>query len=69
MLCHEDSMKIDTLKLVYCAYFQSIMSYGAVFWGNSTESKKVCNIKKKIIRTIMASIKRKWSLVQNYLRN
>jgi hypothetical protein len=43
-------MKTETLKLVYFAYFHSIMSYGIIFWGNSTDNKKVFYIQKKIIR-------------------
>jgi hypothetical protein len=31
-------LKVDTLKLVYFAYFHSIMSCGVIFWGNSTDS-------------------------------
>jgi hypothetical protein len=34
-------LKIDTLKLVYFAYFHSIMSYRVIFWGNSTDSKRI----------------------------
>jgi hypothetical protein len=34
-------MKVDTLKLVYFAYFRSIVSYGDIFWENSTDSKWV----------------------------
>jgi hypothetical protein len=29
-------MKTETLKLVYFAYFHSIMSYRIIFWENST---------------------------------
>jgi hypothetical protein len=32
---------IDTLKTVYFAYFHSLMMYGIIFGGNSTDSKKV----------------------------
>jgi hypothetical protein len=53
-------MKTESLKLVYFAYFHSIMSYGIIFWGNSTDSKKVFYIQKKIIR-IMAGTKRRAS--------
>jgi hypothetical protein len=53
-------MKTETLKLVYFAYFHSIMSYGFIYWGNSTDSKKVFYIQKKIIR-IMAGTKRRAS--------
>jgi hypothetical protein len=34
------------------------MSYGFVFWANSTDSKKVFNFQKKIIR-IMVGFKRR----------
>jgi hypothetical protein len=50
-------MKTETLKLVY---FHSTMSCGIIFWGNSTYSKKVFYIQKKIIRT-MAGTKRRAS--------
>jgi hypothetical protein len=53
-------MKTETLKLVYFAYFHSIMSYGIIFWGNSTDSKKVFYIQKRNIR-IMAGAKRRAS--------
>jgi hypothetical protein len=50
-------MKTETLKLVYFMYFHSIMSKRIIFWGNSTDSKKVFYIQKKIIR-ITAGTKR-----------
>jgi hypothetical protein len=59
-------MRTDTtaesrsLKLVYFAYFHSVMSYGVIFWGNSTDSKRVFIIPKKIIR-IMTGAKRRVS--------
>jgi hypothetical protein len=28
----------EILKMVYCAYFHSIMTYGIIFWGNSCQS-------------------------------
>jgi hypothetical protein len=36
------------------------MSYGIIFWGNSTDSKKVFYIQKRIVR-IMAGAKRRAS--------
>jgi hypothetical protein len=33
-------------------HFHVIMSYGIIFWGNSGDSKRVFNIKKKIIRVM-----------------
>jgi hypothetical protein len=53
-------MKTETLKLVYFAYFHSIMSYGIIWGGNSTDSKKGFYIQKRIIR-IMAAAKRRAS--------
>jgi hypothetical protein len=32
---------VNTLKMIYFAYFHSIINYGIIFWGNSTETKKV----------------------------
>jgi hypothetical protein len=47
---------IDTLKSVYFAYFHSIMKYGIIFWGSSSNSKRIFTSQKKIIR-IMAAAK------------
>jgi hypothetical protein len=52
--------KIETFKFVCFGYFHSIMSYGIIFWGNSTDFKKMSYIQKKIIR-IMAGAKRRVS--------
>jgi hypothetical protein len=60
-------LKVDTLKSVYFAYFHSFMSHGVIFWRNSTDSKRVFIIQKKIIR-IMACVKEEY-LAENYLRN
>jgi len=35
---------------LYFAYFHSILEYGIVFWGNSTESVKVFRLQKRVIR-------------------
>jgi ribosomal protein L36 len=39
---------INTLKMIYSAYFHSVMEFGIIFWGNSAESKKVLLQQKKI---------------------
>ena len=41
------SCSIDTLKLVYYAYFHSVMEYGVMLWGNSTDSKRIFFIAKE----------------------
>jgi hypothetical protein len=45
-------MSLETLKMVYYAYFHSIMSYGLIFWGNSSDSSNIFEIKKTIIRIV-----------------
>jgi hypothetical protein len=40
----------DMLKSIYFAYFHSLMKYGIIFWGISSDSKKVFTIQKKIVR-------------------
>jgi hypothetical protein len=40
---------IDTLKSIYFAYFHSLMMYGMIFWGNSSDSKKVFTLQKKFV--------------------
>jgi hypothetical protein len=44
---------VAALKMIYHAYFHSLMRYGIVFWGNSSEAKKISLLQKKTIRIIM----------------
>jgi hypothetical protein len=37
----------DTLKSISFAYFHSIMKYGIIFWGNSSNSRKIFTLKKE----------------------
>ena len=41
---------IETLLTVYNSYFQSHLSYGIIFWGNSTDSNKIFKIQKRALR-------------------
>ena len=43
------------MRLVYFSYFHSILSYGIIFWGNSTHSKYIFKIQKRTIRVIANS--------------
>jgi hypothetical protein len=45
-------MSQETLKMVYHAYFLSIMNYGLIFWGNSSHSVNIFKLQKNIIRII-----------------
>jgi hypothetical protein len=46
----------DTQRSVYLAYYQSLMKYGKFFWGNSSNTKYIFTLQKKIVR-ILASVK------------
>jgi mannose/fructose/N-acetylgalactosamine-specific phosphotransferase system component IID len=39
---------ISTLEVIYYAHFHAIMEYNIIFWGNSTLSRKVFQLQKKI---------------------
>ena len=43
-------MSLTVLKSTYYSYAHSIMSYGLIFWGNSTDSDDIFRIQKRIIR-------------------
>jgi hypothetical protein len=45
-------MSQKTLKMIYYAYFHSIVNYGLIFWGNPSHSVKIFKIQKNIIRII-----------------
>ena len=46
------------LKLIYHAYFHSLMKYGIIFWGNSINSKHIFILQKKGIRIMARAGKR-----------
>jgi hypothetical protein len=41
--------------MVYYAYVHSLMSYGIIFWENSTHSMEIFRIQKRVIRIITKS--------------
>ena len=45
----------DAIKMVYYAFFHSVMSYGLIFGGNSTKGKCVLKLQKRAIRIIMGA--------------
>jgi hypothetical protein len=49
------SCNINTLKMIYFAYFRSIMEFGIIFWGASVESKRIFLQQKRIIRIMTGS--------------
>jgi len=46
-------MPLNTMNTVYYSYFNSIISYGLPFWGNSPHCQKIFRIQKKIIRIMV----------------
>jgi hypothetical protein len=46
-------MSLNTLKTIYCSYFNSVISCGLPFWGNSPHSIKIFWMEKRIIRIII----------------
>jgi len=49
----EHTSNINTLKSIYHTYFHSVIKYGIILGGNSSNSGKIFTLQKKIIR-IMA---------------
>jgi hypothetical protein len=45
----------DALKQVYFAYFHSLMSYGTLIWGNSTDANRVLLMQKRAIRALIGA--------------
>ena len=45
----------DTLRMMYYANFHSIMTYGIIIWGNSSNVDRIFRLIKRIIRIIMGA--------------
>jgi hypothetical protein len=43
---------------IYFAYFHSIMKYGITFWGNSSNSKMIFTLQKRIVRIMAGAMPR-----------
>ena len=48
----------NTLKMIYFAYFHTIMEYGIIFWAVSVESKRIFQQQQRIIRIMTVSTSR-----------
>jgi hypothetical protein len=42
-------VSLDVLRSTYFLYVHSIISYGIIFWRNSSHSEEICKIQKRII--------------------
>lgn len=56
----KDSLRADSLKVVYYAYVYSRVKYGIIFWGSSQYAQDVFIMQKKIVRLI-ANVKQETS--------
>jgi hypothetical protein len=43
---------MNTLLSIYHSYFNSVMTYGLTFWGNSLHAEMVFKLQKRVIRLI-----------------
>jgi len=46
---------LNTLMMIYFAYFHSVMEYGIIFWGVSVDSKRIFLQQKRVLRIMMGS--------------
>jgi hypothetical protein len=51
-------MLLRSLRMIYFAYIHSIMTYGIIFWGNSSYTIKLFRIQKNVTRIMMGLKKR-----------
>ena len=51
-------MSYEVVRKTYFSYFHSVMSYGIIFWGNSSQNNSIFKIKKRTIRIIVNSSSR-----------
>jgi hypothetical protein len=42
----------ESLRMIYYSYFHTVMSYGIIFWGNSSQNINIFKLQKRIIRII-----------------
>jgi hypothetical protein len=53
--CIRPFMSQDALISVYYSYFHSLITYGIIFWGNSSYSSHIFQLQKKAVRIITGS--------------
>jgi hypothetical protein len=51
--CIRPFMSQDVLKSIYYSYLNSLITYGIIFWGNSSYSSHIFQLQKKAVRIII----------------
>jgi len=46
-------ISLENLRMIYFSSMHSIISYGIIFWGNSTYSNTIFKLQKRVIRIMM----------------
>jgi hypothetical protein len=46
-------LSLNSLKIIYHAYFHSVITYGLIFWGTSSHSKNIFKLQKRMVRILM----------------
>jgi hypothetical protein len=52
------------MKMVYCSYFHSAITYGLFFWGHSSASIKIFRFQKRLLESSL--VVEVVTLVENY---
>jgi len=53
LMVHSSNM--NTLKSIYYTHFDSLIKYGIIVWGNSSNSAKIFTLQKKIVRIMVGA--------------
>jgi hypothetical protein len=51
-------LSITALKMVYYAFFHSIITYGLIFLGNTTNSAQVFKLQKRVVKIMVGAANR-----------
>jgi hypothetical protein len=46
-------LSLNSLKIIYHAYFHSVMTYGLIFWGTSTYSTDIFKLQKQDLEILV----------------
>ena len=59
---------LDSLKTVHFTHFQSLLQYGIIYWGSTTNIHTVLLMQKRIIR-VMLGLKQRTSCSEKFKKS